>query len=234
MADYEKYGFRDAAYSAWHRPESIKRYIDEATAKSMRQIDMDAILGDDIGLHDEGTTWVEFPADKSWPIALIETAVDVGQPDKIAYATQNLARISNLPGGVVLYKLSERPNPVKPDVKDIDSFRARKLWPNPQAGFRNFSPSEYVKWLLAAREIGAKRWQQFIEEERLRIEAKELWEALEEERERSRELACALEREKERSRELMLSILAERKSARKKREAQSELQLPSLFDGEQF
>lgn len=217
MSDTEKYGFRDNAYSAWHRPLSVSRFIDADAAEAMRLIDMDALLGEDMGLHEsDGTTWVEFRRTSSWPLALIETAVDVGQSNKVAYVTQNMARISDLPGAVTLYKLSESLNPTDRRARDIDAFRVRRLWPHPELTFRNLSPQEYAEWLLRIRDAGNRRWGRFVVEETAREQAKEVWELLEEERERSKELSRALEREREKSLELMRIVETERKKTRKK------------------
>jgi len=209
MADLEKYGFRNAAYSAWHRPKSIGRYIDEETAEAMRQIDLDAILGDDMELRNEVTTWIEFARSSSWPLALIETAVDVGQSDKPTRVTQSLARMSDLPGAVALYKLSELLNPADRRANDIESFRVRRLWLDPESEFRLLSPSQYAKWLVKARGLGAKRWQQFISQESLRAQAKEVWEALKEERQRSR----VLEQENEKLRQQINSMKIDRRKS---------------------
>ena len=68
----ERYGTRDQAYSAWHRCQSTRRYVGIEQAARLSMIDLD------------GALFVEYDNGDREPLALIETARDVGQPVKPA------------------------------------------------------------------------------------------------------------------------------------------------------
>jgi hypothetical protein len=142
----EKYATRDQAYSAWHRWGAIKRYgLTEAAAKSLALIDID------------GTMYVE-AEDKTYiPLALIETALDVGQAYKTATCTKNLAIQAGIPAYVVLYKTSEEPNPADPRYPDITSFRVRRLNPSAETDFRVCTPEQWAFALCGIRDWQMKR-----------------------------------------------------------------------------
>lgn len=136
----EKLGFRDGTYSAWHRPDSIKRFVSPVIAAQLTLIDVDVVL------------WIE--CDKTqYPIALIETARDVGQSQKCSYITRNLAERANLPALVVLYtpeKFSS--NPADNRFQDIASFRVRRICPNEEDEWKQYLPEEYANMLAKMRE----------------------------------------------------------------------------------
>ena len=66
MAQEEVYNTRDRSYSAWHRRKSTGRFIGFEHAQLLAMIDLDASL------------YVEYDDGTKEPIALIETAIDVG------------------------------------------------------------------------------------------------------------------------------------------------------------
>lgn len=142
MPQEEIYGNRNGDYSAWHRRLSTRRFVGLEQAQLLAMIDIDASL------------WVEYDDGTKEPLALIETAVDDGQPWKPGTVTANLAKRADLPGYVVLYELSDRPNPASPDSRDIKGFRIRRLWPNPDSTWRKLTPKEYTDGLLELR-----KWQ---------------------------------------------------------------------------
>jgi hypothetical protein len=105
----ERFGTRDLSYSAWHR-----------TNPGLGMVDVD---------H------VEMCRSCQEPLALIETAIDVGQDifGKKAYVTINLARKAGLPVFVVLYKLDDAKTVIKIKVLDTKSKQIiingePKLW----------------------------------------------------------------------------------------------------------
>lgn len=154
MSDQERYGFRNAAYSAWHRPDSVSRYIDLEQAQLLGMIDLDVAL------------YLEFDRRGYYPVALVEVAVDVGQDHKCASVTQNLARLSELPAVLLLYKLSPNPNPTQPEVNDIQGFRFKKLYPLPDdTEWRPLTVSQWINLLIRIRKMGADRWQRFLRSE---------------------------------------------------------------------
>ncbi len=145
MAQEEKYGARDLTYSAWHRRRSISRFIDIQKAKGMSQIDVD---------------YIEYDDETKEPLIFIETAIDVGQTYKPGTVTRNLAKAVGGPrrAYTVLYKISEtEQNPADPNVMDIEQFRVKRLWPEPDDDWNIMSPEEYAKWLLKMRKYVANR-----------------------------------------------------------------------------
>lgn len=99
--------------------------------------------------------WLWFNRETKVPLALIETALDVGQgidrPFKPATALVELARICTrpIPVAVVLYTLDDKPNPADKSGKilDIKSFRMSMQYPTRQP-FIKKDP-----WVLAEWEI---------------------------------------------------------------------------------
>ena len=139
----EKYGIRDRSYSAWHRRISTRRYIGIEKAQLLAMIDLDASL------------YVEYDDGTKEPIALIETAQDIGQPYKSATVTTKLSERSNLPCFVVLYKLATFQNPADSKWKDIEQFRVKRLFPKPEKEWRTMTPEEWAINLLKMREWSA-------------------------------------------------------------------------------
>lgn len=144
MAQEEKYNNRNRHYSAWHRRLSTGRFVGIEKAQLLAMIDLDASL------------YVEYDDGTKEPVALIETAQDVGQVYKTATVTAKLACRANLPCYVVLYTLSDKLNPADRKWKDISEFRARRLFPRPETDWRVFSPNEWAHVLLTIRERGAE------------------------------------------------------------------------------
>lgn len=141
----EKYNTRDRSYSAWHRRLSTQRFVGIENAQLLAMIDLDASL------------YVEYDDGTKQPIALIEAAIDVGQPYKNAMVTMNLAKRANIPCYVVLYKLSNYYNPVDKRFQDITSFRIKRLHPHPESKWRTMTPSEWAEALLSIRKFGSKK-----------------------------------------------------------------------------
>lgn len=141
----ERYSTRDLTYSAWHRRLSTRRYVGIESAQSLAMIDLDAAL------------YVEYDNGTKEPVALIETAIDVGQRYKSATVTTRLAKLSGLPCYCVLYSCAKTPNPADPLWPDISSFRVKRLWPKPEHSWRTIEPSEWAGALLRIRAWAANR-----------------------------------------------------------------------------
>jgi hypothetical protein len=153
----EKYFTRDRSYSAWHRLHSIGRFIGLERALKLSLIDIDAILFEQ-GLH-VPEVWVEWEYDgvTKWPLALMETAIDINK-HKDATAIGNLAKMTGrLEAYVVLYRLGSTRNPFDDSVFDIDRFRVKRLWPEPESKFRILSPEQWAFELLEIRKRAVKR-----------------------------------------------------------------------------
>jgi len=141
MAQEERFATRDRSYSAWHRRESTRRFVGLEQAQSLAMIDIDASL------------FVEYDDGTKEPIALIETAMDRGQDIKPATVTKNLARRCSpeIRAYIVLYKVSQSDNPADPTAKDIDGFRVRRIWPEPETPWKTMTPSEWAHILVKIR-----------------------------------------------------------------------------------
>ena len=138
----EQYNERDRSYSAWHRRLSTRLYVGIEKAQLLAMIDLDASL------------YVEYDDGTKEPLALIETARDTGQPYKNATVTKKLAIRANIPCFVVLYKLSDEPNPADVKWKDVTQFRVKRLHPNEERDWRTLTPAEWANVLVEMR-----KWQ---------------------------------------------------------------------------
>jgi hypothetical protein len=145
MPQEEIYAVRDMSYSAWHRRLSTRRFIGIERAQLLAMIDLDASL------------YIEYDDGTRFPLALLETAEDKGQAYKCASVTMNLAKCANIPCFVVLYKLSDAPNPADSRWKDIESFRVKRLHPNTEKEWRCLTPQEWAETLLSMRQWQANR-----------------------------------------------------------------------------
>ncbi|HDZ13857.1 MAG TPA: hypothetical protein ENH60_03025 [Pricia sp.] len=121
---------------------STRRFIGIEKAQLLAMIDLDAAL------------YVEYDDNSKEPIALIETAIDVNKP-KPATVTRNLAIRAKPPAFVVLYTLSDIPNPADSQWKDILKFRVKRLNSKAEKGWESISPEEWAKRLLKMREWSA-------------------------------------------------------------------------------
>lgn len=150
MTQEERYGTRDRAYSAWHRRKSTGRFIGIENAQLLAMIDLDASL------------YVEYDDKSREPLALIETAKDVGQSNKVAQVTLNLARRADLPCYVVLYTVAGVPNPADTRWPDIERFRVKRLYPNPISKWICVSPAAWAKHLLELRKREAAKLDEIL------------------------------------------------------------------------
>lgn len=145
MSQEEVHGIRCRAYSAWHRRLSIRRFVGIERAQLLAMIDLDASL------------YVEYDDRTKEPLALVETARDVGQAYKAATVTAALAKRAGLPCYCVLYKLAEHANPADPNWPDIARFRVKRLWPDPEREWRELTPVQWAEALLRVRRWKASR-----------------------------------------------------------------------------
>lgn len=141
----ERFGVRDLAYSAWHRPGSLARFIGFERAVRVAMVDTDAVL------------FTECDPRSMEPLALIETARDVGQVGKETRALAALARRANLPAFVLLYRVAESSNPGDPRFDDIAMFRVRRVFPYLESSWRTLTPPQWATALLDIRRWSAHR-----------------------------------------------------------------------------
>lgn len=144
----ERFGTRDRTYGAWHRRLSTRRFVGIERAQLLGMIDLDAAL------------YCEFDMATCEPLALIETAADVGQAKKVATVTKRLAQRAQVPAYIALYHPTDGANPADPTQRDIDRFRIRRLWPRPETQWRTLTPAEWAVALLRIRGWAAARLDQ--------------------------------------------------------------------------
>lgn len=126
MSLAERYGTRDLTYSKWHRPPSIRRYLDDRTATDLSWIDIDCC---------------EYCERCKEPLALLELAQDVGQSTKPTVVTKNLAIRARISAYLVFYKVLNG---------DIVSFRLRQIAPRRNAE-KNLTPAQFAVFLAGLR-----------------------------------------------------------------------------------
>lgn len=144
----QRYGGLDRTYSAWHRRNSTRRFVGLDRAQLLTMIDLDAAL------------FIEYDDGTKEPLALIETARDVGQAYKTATITKNLAKRAGIPCYVVLYQCANQPNPADTRWPDIKAFRVRRLWPKPETAWRVITPQNWAMALIHIRAWQANRLDQ--------------------------------------------------------------------------
>lgn len=142
----EQYDVRDRAYGVWHRAPSIGRYLRAAQAESLAMVDLDSVL------------FAEYDNAGKFPLALVEVARDIGQ-EKPAGVMQQLARLANVPAYVALYTAAPAANPSNPNWDDIESFRVRRMWPRPEAGWRVLTPGQWARALVQIRGWQMRRFE---------------------------------------------------------------------------
>ena len=165
MSSQEQTGIRDLIYSAWHREDSISRFISLSSAKQMSMQDID---------------FVEY--DYSKPIIFKEVGLDFGQSYKDVKLLLKTSRLCydfkndiytplKIPVLAVLYTPSDKINKYvnhktyrdglqkKIDefdeyggIRDIENFRVKCFYPEfMQHGWQNLSPREYAEYLCNIR-----------------------------------------------------------------------------------
>lgn len=152
MSQEERYGTRDRTYSAWHRRRSTGRFVGIERAQTLHMIDLDASL------------YVEYDDGTKEPLALIETATDVGQPWKPSTVTRKLAArcVPTLPAYVVLYRKSRESNPADPAANDISGFRVRRIHPHEQQFWIELTPQQWAEKLVKLRDWSAAKMDEVL------------------------------------------------------------------------
>lgn len=127
MSNIERTGVRSLAYSRWHRPASIRRFLngDWRLADSLCMIDVDAC---------------EFCKQCSTPLALIETQVSRHRP-KDARVLSVLARMAGVRAFSVSVALTD---------DEPEGFLVRQLVPASD-WVEAMTPTEYAQFLVGLR-----------------------------------------------------------------------------------
>lgn len=144
----ERYGFRSAEYSCWHRTASLRRYLGEDLASTISVIDLDHAL------------WIEYSEGNREPLLLIESAIDTGQDSKATSVLRHLAKRADLPAYCVLFTPAAHRNEGDVRFHDIERFRVRRVWPDPDQDWTVLSPQQWAERLLIIRARGAARLDQ--------------------------------------------------------------------------
>lgn len=134
MADRRRFEFsaKEKAFNEWHRQDSISRYISTADARALAALDLDLC---------------EYSRPGGPVVLLHEVAEDRGQSGKQTKVISSLAEQAGIFALCTLYKLSDEMNPHSPGVPDISGFRVRRIWPDPQQGWKSLTPREYATYL---------------------------------------------------------------------------------------
>ena len=142
----ERYPTRDRSYGIWHRVKSISRFLTGQQAGALTMADLDSVL------------FAEYDYPNKMPLCLIEVAIDIGQ-EKCTSVISNLARMSDIPAYVALYTHAEYPNPSNTNWPDIDHFRIKRIWPQPEPTWRTLSPDQWAKALVQIRGWQLRRFE---------------------------------------------------------------------------
>lgn len=143
MALTEQTGKRTAEelYSAWHRPASIRRFIEPGVdADSLGLINIDHIV--------RCARWAEYCRTCSRTLLLIETALGLHSTHKTASVTAKLARDAGCQAFIVLVEAT-------PSGDDIAGFRVKRIEPDP-TGWFDFTPDAWARKLVELRQ-GSQR-----------------------------------------------------------------------------
>lgn len=105
----------------------------------------------------DAALWLEYDDLTKEPLALIETARDVGQEAKSGTVLYHLAKRAKLPAYVCMYRLRDAPNPADPRCNDVAAFKIRRVYPRPENGWRELSPAEWANGLIKIRDWAARR-----------------------------------------------------------------------------
>lgn len=130
----------DLLYSAWHRPQSIRRWVSADEADALGMVNLDVVL--------RCERWVEYNRSCSTPIALIETAIGTHQTHKVATVTANLAAPRAHP--LEAYCVLIEPNDTWTDIK---SFRVRMVGPN-RSQWVDLTPEQWAHKLVEIHRRG--------------------------------------------------------------------------------
>jgi len=100
----------------------------------------------------DASLYIEYDNGTKEPLALIETAVDVGQDIKPATVTKRLAARAGLPAFTVLYTLAATRLEADPSWYDISGFRVKQLVPHESKAWQSFSPQAWREFLYGLRQ----------------------------------------------------------------------------------
>lgn len=135
MSLTEMTGFRSTVYSAWHRPNKLRRYLPAKVADDMTMVDIDALL--------RCERWIEACKGCYEPLVLIETYVDNKQTYKCAAALRKLAARAGVEAYVVRYVPNE-------NNTDITAFHVRRVQPWREE-WVEWTPQQYADFLVRVR-----------------------------------------------------------------------------------
>jgi hypothetical protein len=85
--------------------------------------------------------------------AIINHALDAGQMERPALEQKTLvkARLQLIPEYAVLYRKGRFSNPICPEYNDMDRFRVKRIWPEPETEWITLTPNQWVDHLVSLR-----------------------------------------------------------------------------------
>ena len=132
MASFERSGHRDLTFNTWHRKGSIMRFVSDEDAGDLFANDIDLVERDRItGLA----------------VIYHEIGMDIGQANKQSLDIQRQARQAGVVGLLTLYKVASWRNPADQRFFDVERFRTRRIWPEPQEEFTIMTPDKYAHYI---------------------------------------------------------------------------------------
>lgn len=147
MSHQERTGKRALTYSAWHRTDSIKRFMNNNVRKAMRltMIDIDGAFVEAKHPYDRKPAALTEVAEISIPIL----------PDSSYYKNAailtELGKAANVPVYVVLYRPGAKLNPADTRWPDIEEFYVKECFPIASQEWHVMQPSEYADFLIYIR-----------------------------------------------------------------------------------
>ena len=143
----ERYPTRDRSYGIWHRAASIARFVSPVEASGLTMADLDSVL------------FTEYNYPDKVPLCLVEAAMDIGQ-EKATGVIAALAKRANIPAFVVLYTHTAMPNPTNTNWQDIEKFRVKRVWPNPENSWRTIQPKQWADAILQIRDWQLRKYRE--------------------------------------------------------------------------
>lgn len=127
----------DLLYSAWHRPQSIRRWVSADEADALGMVNLDVVL--------RCERWVEYARCCSEPLVLVETAIGTHQTHKSATVTMRMAKRMNPPLEAYIALLD--PNAT---YTDVERFRVRMIHPR-RSPWVDLTPEQWAHKLVEIR-----------------------------------------------------------------------------------
>lgn len=134
MSMNERTGERDLSFNVWHRPRSMRRFLEERYASLIGMIDIDCC---------------EYCGRCNEPLALIELQQSSNQPKPMA-VTSRLADRAQIPSYSVSYRTDQTVIDETTGARDVVALRWQQRTPIVSAVV-DMTPADYVEFLVSLR-----------------------------------------------------------------------------------